>query len=239
MIKKVIKVLSFGLAAGAITVSSAFAEMDKAGEMDKTGVIVQKDAIGGSVLSNMPGAVYATPEEQAIQSRNASFESLFPTLKQNGLKAAAERHYDIEDNPILIGYWNPDECGNGKKDTYARHTIGELHETSSGQYLLSYGNASWYNTSGKNALPYRNGSSTTGQTTVDVKMNINFSIRDVDKDQATTIKRTDFGPNQCPDSRYVKVIADLDKTVFKDLHGNTSDGIFYARTWIPLENWNP
>ncbi|KPV58242.1 hypothetical protein QJ48_17310 [Paenibacillus sp. A3] len=234
MEKKIVKVLSFALLLGAITTSSTFAGKEQ------SGVIIHKDAIGGSVLSNMPGAVYATPEEQALQSQQASFEALLPNLKNNRLNAAAaERHYDTENNPILIGYWNPNECGAKKKDTYARHTIGELHNSSGGKYLLSYGSATWYNTSGKNALPYRNGSSTTGQNTVDVKMNINFTIRDVDKDKSSTIKRNDFGPNQCPGSRYVKVIADLDKTVFKDLHGNTSDGVFYSRTLVPVENWNP
>lgn len=234
MKKRTFKVISVTMILGTITTSVAFADVEK------SAVTIQKDIIGGSVLSNMPGAVYATPDEQAVQSQHASLESQLPSPKKYGLNAAAaDRHYDTEDNPILIGYWNLGDCGAKKKDTYARHTIGELHKTDSGKYLLSYGNATWYNTTGKNALPYRNGSSTTGETTVDVKMNINFSIRDVDKDSATTIKRTDFGPNQCPDSRYVKVIADLDKTVFKDIHGNTSDGIFYSRTWVPLENWNP
>lgn len=148
-------------------------------------------------------------------------------------------YYDTENNPILIGYWNLNECGSRIKNTYARHTLGSKSSTTNSDYLTSYGDASWYNTSGKNALPYRNGSSSTGQNTVDVKMGISFDIRDINKNSALSVGRTDFGPNQCPGSRYVSVVADLDKTTFTSLHGNSSDGIFYARTWVPLTNWNP
>lgn len=122
--------------------------------------------------------------------------------------------------------------------TYARHTLGDRSFTQNGEYLTTYGDISHWNSSGWNALPYRNGSSEyLAHQVVDVAMGVNFSLRDLGTDRATTIKRTDFGPNQCPGTVYTRRIADIDKNVFISLHGST--GTFYGRTWVPLTNYNP
>lgn len=194
------------------------------------------------MLSNMPGAVWATPDEVASskQGLREMGELESQKLKGSGVAGMASDQYDIENNPIKIGEWNKGDCGKDISDTYARHTIGTKTDTSNGSFLTTHGNATWYNTSGRNALPYRNGSSTTGQNTVDVAMGIYFSIRDVKRDIAYDVYRDDFGPNQCPQKETLrKTIVDLDKDTFIKLHGNSSDGIFYARTFVKLTSYNP
>lgn len=201
-----------------------------------TGIKIYRDATGGTVLQNLPIPSDADLEEIEEQLKNLDIllenESEIPKLKS--------RHYDIENNPILIGYWNKGDCGPNDYSTYARHTIGELHYVENKQYLLSYGDASWYNSSGYTALPYRNGANTVSDDhTIDVKKGSYFDIRDMDTNKSMRLKVNDFGPNQCPGSKYTKRIVDLDKNDFKQLHENTDSGILYCRTWVPLSNYNP
>ncbi|QDX92906.1 hypothetical protein EEL30_11670 [Brevibacillus laterosporus] len=238
------KMNSIGKIAGVTTVFALVvsANVITAKQSDESEIQVLKDAVGGSVLSNMPGEVWVTDEEEKkqIQFLEENLEPDKKVGKSQNVDALAPR-YDVENNPILIGKnWNKDDCGKNAWTTYARHTIGDKDSASGdGDYLTTYGEASWYNSNGNIALPYRNGSSNTGQNTVDVKNGVTFSVRDINSNKSMTVKRTDFGPNQCPNSRYTKVIVDLDTSTFKDLHGNTSDGVFYSRTWVPLTNWNP
>lgn len=269
--KKTLKILLSILVISLLTATAAFAVQQgpmlsenvekvnpetvaKAGSSKEiNGVVIYKDAIGGSVLHNLPGGVKISKEEADAQYK---FQKNHPEEEEKAAKAdleirkqkpdkypaidAAANYYDIEYNPILIGYWNEDDCGPDAWKTYARHTLGTKTSTSNGDYLTSYGDTSWYNTSGWKALPYRNGSAQVpGQDVVDVASNAVFSIRDLGTNNATTVSRSDFGPNQCPGSRYTKVICDLDKSTFISLHGNSTDGIFYSRTWVPLTNWNP
>ena len=138
-------------------------------------------------------------------------------------------YVDYEYNPIYIGTWNGVAA-------YARHTLGQYYEEL--DYLLSYGYTSWYNLSGNAALPYRNGATNDGanQGVVDVAKYSYFDIRDLGTDTATTLQVTDWGPNQ---SAHPDRIADIDKYDFISLHGNSSDGVFYSRTWVPVTNYNP
>lgn len=105
-------------------------------------------------------------------------------------------------------------------------------------YLTSYGDTSWYNTSGNTAVPYRNGASNNGanQGVVDVAKDSYFDVRDLGTDNATSAEITDWGPTQ---DQHPDRIADLDRDDFTSLHGNYSDGLFYSRTWVPVTNYNP
>lgn len=51
-----------------------------------------------------------------------------------------------------------------------------------------------------------------------------------------TLKINDWGPNQ---NDHPDRIADIDKNDFVELHGNSTDGLFYCRTWVPVTNYNP
>jgi hypothetical protein len=53
-----------------------------------------------------------------------------------------------------------------------------------------------------------------------------------------SLEITDFGPNQNSTASR-KRIADIDKNDFIELHGNSTDGLFYSRTWVPITNYNP
>lgn len=219
------KVLSLGIAltmcvalcAGA---SAASNEVGIISGDAETGVTIYRDAAGGIVVSGIgPGTEDGSVQNEIIHEPEASMVVPY----------SDEPYVDYEENPIYIGTWNGVDC-------YARHTLGSYDETI--QYLTSYGYASWYNTSGNTAVPYRNGAANnnSGQGVVDVAKFSYFDIRDLETDNKTTLQITDWGPDQLlhPDR-----IADLDKSVFKDLHGNTSDGLFYARTWVPITNYNP
>ena len=193
-----------------------------------SGVAIIEDAAGSIVISGLLTPVVASAAEQ--QQQIAAIESARNTLVLQDQIAMATRanYYDTESNPILIGTWNG-------VNTYTRHTLGTYNSTL--KYLTSYGDCSWYNTSGNSALPYRNGAATvSGQAVVDVTKGSYFDIRDLTTDTATTLKITDWGPDQkaCP-SR----IADIDKNDFISLHGNSSAGLFYCRTWVPITNYNP
>ena len=149
------------------------------------------------------------------------------------LSTNGENYVDYEYNPIYIGTW-------GAYDAYARHTLGSYNADL--KYLTSYGYVTYYNSSGYTALPYRNGSSSVpGEDVVDVAKYSNFSIRDLTTDESMTLQINDWGPTQmqigAADGR--ERIADLDENDFKSLHGNLSDGVFYARTWVPITNYNP
>ncbi len=228
----------------------------------ENGVEIYKDAIGGTVIHFLDGGVgkgYLTKEEQQQQfdfisnhpeeeQKAAQIDleirkknpALYPVERSPLNKASSSNYYDVENNPVWIGSWNPGDCGSNSPKTYARHTLGSKTTVGSQDYLTSYGDTSWYNSSNQKALPYRNGNATvSGQNVVDVAANASFSIRDMGTNNATTINRTDFGPNQCPGSRYTKTICDLDTATFRSLHGNTSDGIFYSRTWVPLTHYFP
>lgn len=193
-----------------------------------SGVTIYRDAAGGFVISGMQVPEVASEAQQAAQKKQMeTLRESEAAAKGNAL--AASDYVDYEKNPIYIGTWN-------KVDAYARHTLGSYNSSKS--YLTSYGYTSWYNTSGNTALPYRNGASNNGanQGVVDVKKQAYFDIRDLGTDNVTTLKITDWGPDQ---KLHPDRIADLDKNDFKSLHGNTSDGLFYSRTWVPITNYNP
>lgn len=63
-----------------------------------------------------------------------------------------------------------------------------------------------------------------------------FDIRDLTTDRAMNLQVNDWGPDQkqAPDR-----IVDLDRGDFSELHGNYSAGVFYCRTWVPINNYNP
>lgn len=198
--------------------------------------------------------VWATPEEQEKQRKdlleldsagNVRTDAIAPEGRRivtSSDVASPGSEYDVEDNPIRIGDWNPNECLPGVSSTYARHTLGDLTTTTDGsRYLTSYGDAIYW--SKGNALPYKNGNydikyypSAAG---VDVGMNVSFSIRDLKTNIARTLTRTEWGPNQCPQSIYRYRIADLNSSDFLAIHGNTTAGKIYVRTWVPLVNYNP
>lgn len=245
---RIVNILATTVVLGSGLIASTVALADK--KTESSSIEVKKDATGGSILSNMPGEVWATSEEaekqrtflenhqpEDINSKDTTRKSEFSD-KTNAMVGIQATRYDIENNPILIGHWNPGDCSSTSTATYARHTIGDKSNTPDGDYLTTYGDVSHWNSNGWNALPYRNGSSEyPSQQVADVKMGVNFSVRDLGTNKATTIERTDFGPNQCPGSVYTKRIADIDKNVFVSLHNTT--GIFYGRTWVPLVNYNP
>ena len=70
-----------------------------------------------------------------------------------GIRNQAKYTYDIENNPVYIGTW-------GGIAAYARHTLGARISSGGLNYLISTGDATWYNRSKNVALPYRNGNST-------------------------------------------------------------------------------
>lgn len=68
------------------------------------GVIIFKDATGGSVLHNMPGEVWATPEESQEQHDFLQKElNSKDELVQETVYAISD-HYDTENDPVLIGH---------------------------------------------------------------------------------------------------------------------------------------
>lgn len=195
-----------------------------------TGVTIYRDAAGGLVFSGLPVPSTATEEEQRDQKvQIAKDESnLENPNKSNDVKATSN-YVDYEYHPIYIGTWN-------NHPSYARHTLGSYN--SSTKYLTSYGYTSWYNTSGLNALPYRNGATNDGanQGVVDVAKGSSFAVRDLGKNVATTLKITDWGPSQ---DSFPNRISDLDRNVFSSLHGNYGDGYFYSRTYVPVVHYYP
>jgi hypothetical protein len=194
-----------------------------------TGVTIYQDADGGMVLSGLEVPITATKEQQQThKTETVNYENNSKNLNEFNAYLTSS-YVDYENNPIYIGTWNGARC-------YARHTLGAY--SSSTKYLTSYGYTSWYNVSGNNALPYRNGATNDGanQGVVDVAKFSNFSIRDLGTDNATTLQVTDWGPSQ--DSHPDRV-ADIDKNIFTTLHGNYTDGTFYSRTYVPITNYNP
>lgn len=187
----------------------------------ETGVTVYRDAAGGTVLSNLSVPMTASARDQ--------LDTLLTLEAQEEPAFTRAQEVDYEYNPIYIGTWDDGPC-------YARHTLGTYN--SSLKYLASYGYASWYNTRGNAALPYRNGAynNNSGQKVADVLKGSEFSIRDLDTDNSMTIEVTDWGPKQ---DKHPDRIADLDKSDFKELHGNATDGTLYCRTWVPIANYNP
>lgn len=197
---------------------------------ENSGVKIIRDAAGGIVVSGLPTPYVASLAEQ--QKQLTMIESYRnSSIMQNNVKLSSnadEDYYDYENNPIYIGTWDNIDC-------YARHTLGSYNSTT--KYLTSYGDCSWYNTSGYTALPYRNGAATVeGQDVVDVAKYSYFDIRDLTTDKAMTLKINDWGPNQ---NDHPDRIADIDKNDFVELHGNSTDGLFYCRTWVPVTNYNP
>lgn len=202
---------------------------------EETGITVYRDAAGGIVLSGLPTVYTASKAEQATQlatinTKASSDEAPFKSVTSNRSRT---NYVDYENNPIYIGTWSGAAC-------YARHTLGSYNPTL--RFLTSYGYVSWYNTAGNTAVPYRNGNATvSSQAVVDVAKRSFFDIRDLDTDEKLTLRITDWGPNQVQTSLGdgCERIADLDRTDFSTLHGNYTDGILYARTWVPIINYNP
>ena len=190
-----------------------------------TGVTIYRDAAGGLVFSGLSVPSIATEEQQKDQQ---SAISAFENSSKTNVSPMSD-YVDYEFYPIYIGTWNG-------VDSYARHTLGSYSSTS--RYLTSYGYTSWYNTMGYAALPYRNGATNNGanQGVIDVTKHSQFSIRDLGTDNATTLVVDDWGPTQ---ELHPDRIADIDKNVFTNLHGNYSDGTFYSRTYVPITNYNP
>lgn len=216
-----------------LSVPAFAADFEIISQDSETGVTIYRDSGGGLVFSGLPTKYVASEEEQ--QSQLSVIEKYSDILESTDtpLLKSGKNYVDYEDDPIYIGTW-------GGVDAYARHTLGEYNEDI--KYLTSYGYVTYYNTNGDAALPYRNGNATAaGQDVVDVAKFSNFSIRDLDTDNGLTLQVTDWGPNQqqygSADGR--ERIADLDKYDFEKLHGNTSDGVLYARTWVPITNYNP
>lgn len=218
-------------AASCLSIPAFAANFEVIFQDSENGVTIYRDSGGGIVFSGLPTEYVASKAEQQVQLSTISKYSDY--LESTDTLAARENYVDYEYNPIYIGTW-------GGVDAYARHTLGEYNETL--KYLTSYGYVTYYNTDGNTAVPYRNGSATvSGQDVVDVAKFSNFSIRDLTTNEGLTLQITDWGPNQqqygSADGR--ERIADLDKNDFKTLHGNTSDGVLYARTWVPITNYNP
>lgn len=202
-------------------------------EDPESGVTIYRDSGGGIVFSGLPTNYVASKSEQQSQlSAISRYESELDRMEIPSTRGG-ENYVDYENNPIYIGTW-------GGVDAYARHTLGTYN--SAKKHLISYGYVTYYNEKGNTAVPYRNGNATApGQDVVDVAKFSNFSIRDLTTDNSMTLQITDWGPNQQQfgnaDGR--ERIADLDKNDFKTLHGNTSAGVFYGRTWVPITNYNP
>lgn len=201
----------------------------------ETGITLYRDAAGGTVISGLLTEYNIALKEQEEQkkmlenARKSEDASLSYPSVENDRSSAANQYVDYEYDPIYIGTWSGTRC-------YARHTLGKYN--SSQKRLTSYGYATWYNTKGLTALPYRNGAANngSGQGVADVVKGSYFDIRDIGNDKAKTLKVNDWGPNQ---SVAPNKIADLDKSDFEYLHGNSSDGVFYCRTWVPINNYNP
>lgn len=198
----------------------------------ETGITIYRDSGGGLVFSGLPTTYEASPTERSRSREAADNYNLLNHMPTPMVKNGSP-YVDYENNPIYIGTW-------GGIRAYARHTLGDYN--ASEKHLTSYGYVTYYNTNGDTAVPYRNGNATAaGQDVVDVAKGDSFSIRDLGTDQSTTLTITDWGPDQQQhgnaDGR--ERIADLDKSDFKALHGNTSDGVLYARTWVPVTNYNP
>lgn len=236
MLKKAKSIISLGstfILAGCLMVSAAAADCEIISQDPETGITVYRDAAGGIVISGMPAVGTASESEQ--QTQLETIEEYSSQLDNTSVPMTQDssNYVDYEYNPIYIGTWSG-------TNAYARHTLGEYN--ASLKYLTSYGYVTYYNTKGNNALPYRNGNSTVAsEAVVDVAKFSYFDIRDLETDVATTLQVTDWGPNQTQvgSADGCERIADLDKNAFNLLHGNTSDGVLYARTWVPIENYNP
>lgn len=193
-----------------------------------TGITIYQDASGGLVFSGLEVPSIATEVGQMNQQLTSTTHKN-SSVEPNQLKFSMTNYVDYEYNPIYIGTWNG-------VDTYARHTLGSYD--SSTKTLTSYGYTSWYNVGGNTAVPYRNGATNNGanQGVVDVAKFSYLSIWDMGSNKSTTLKITDWGPTQ---DLHPDRIADIDKSDFINLHSNSSDGIFYSKTRVPVTNYNP
>lgn len=216
----------------------SLAEKSKENRVDASNIVY--DAAGGEVFLEVSGVEtndITYNEEQYketlkklkeldqiakdIDSRNNQRKSKQQgDVSVQGSPSSPGSYYDYESNPI---FWFND---NGV-DLWARHTLGSRHPDN---YLLTYGDFSWYSdpsespTGYYSALPYRYS---------EVSRTVLYSLRDLGTNNAITIRRKTFGPNQnTVQTRYR--ICDLSPQAFRDVHGNTSDGLFYGRTWIQV-----
>lgn len=222
--------LTLSMSAMSIAATTGIANEPQVLSFDaQTGVEVIQDVAGGIVISGLSAPIVHSTSERQQQLSDLSAAVSAESALTNRISSVAANYYDTENNPIYIGTWE----GNA---AYARHTLGTYNQSQA--YLTSYGDCSWYNTSGNSALPYRNGAANnnSGQGVVDVAKFDYFSIRDIGTDNATSLQITDWGPSQ---NTHPSRIADIDKYDFISLHGNSSDGLFYCRTWVPITNYNP
>ena len=195
----------------------------------ETGITIYRDSAGGTVVSGVMTPYAASEAEQKAQLEALASMKEGKINSENSLLSVQSNRVDKETNPIYIGTWNGVPC-------YARHTLGSYNANL--RYLTTYGYATWYNTKGYTALPYRNGAANngSGQNVADVVKGSYFDIRDLTTDRAMNLQVNDRGPDQkqAPDR-----IVDLDRGDFSELHGNYSAGVFYCRTWVPINNYNP
>lgn len=199
------------------------------------------DAAGGEVFLDVPGVetndiTYTEEQYKEALKKLKELDKLAQDIDPTKIKKEKDKnqgdvliqgspispgsYYDYEPNPI---YWFND---NGV-DLWARHTLGERHPNN---YLLTYGDFSWYTdpyespTAYYSALPYRYS---------EVSRTVLYSLRDLGTNNAITIRRKTFGPNQNTVERRYR-ICDLSPQAFTDVHGSTSGGLFYGRTWIQV-----
>lgn len=219
------------IAASCLSVPAFAADFEVISQDSETGVTIYRDSGGGIVFSGLPTEYVASKTEQQAQLSTISKYSDY--LESTDTLLTRQNYVDYEYNPIYIGTW-------GGVDAYARHTLGDYNQVL--KYLTSYGYVTFYNVLGDTSVPYRNGAATVaGQDVVDVAKFSNFSIRDLTTGNGMTLQITDWGPNQKQygDADGRERIADLDQNDFITLHGNKDDGVFYARTWVPITNYNP
>lgn len=187
------------------------------------------DSVGNYVFHNIPNqgqnvkatAVYVD-ETKEVRTK---------TLAAAAVQDRANYAYDIENNPVYIGTWNG-------VATYARHTLGARISSGGLNYLISTGDATWYNKSGNVALPYRNGNSTVPEhkNQVDVAKGTSFVVINPDTNENIIVKVNDFGPQQNTELGK-QTIVDLDDKSFETLFGSTGVGRHVCQTNVTVNQY--
>lgn len=187
------------------------------------------DSVGNYVFHNIP-----------VQEKNARTKVVYvdetkevreKVLADAGMRNQTKYVYDIENNPVYIGTW-------GGIATYARHTLGARIPSGGLNYLISTGDATWYNRSKNVALPYRNGNSTVPEhaNQVDVAKGTAFVVINPDTNKNVIVTVNDFGPQQNTELGK-KTIVDLDSGSFETLFGSTGIGRHVCQTNVTVNQY--
>lgn len=212
-------------AANPVSAPKTMEEVKESQKSDSS-MIIYVDSVGNYVFHNIPSQSRDT--DTTLIYRDETKEVRKKTLASSSMQQKSDYIYDIEENPVYIGTWNG-------VDTYARHTLGARISSAGLNYLITTGDATWYNRSGNVALPYRNGNSTLAEhkNQVDVAKGTYFVVINPDTNKNVIVSVNDFGPQQNTELGK-KTIVDLDDKSFETLFGSTSVGRHVCQTNVTV-----